>query len=130
MTSKSTFPKVFPCAFSDTPFVVQRLLGKKQQKLKKAAEKARDSVSKLNEMMKTVSASASELSLACREGLGAPAWPCRRALPSGSAVHTQLSSPTNLLFCRRSAATAHKWDFFPVRLPQNKMVFLHVYDTL
>ena len=118
------------CVFSDTPFAAQCLLEKKQEKLKKAAEKARDSVSKLNELMKTISASAGELSLTCSEGLGAPAWPCRGALPSGSAVHAQLTSPANLLLSHRSAATAHKWDFFPVHLPQNKMVLLHVYDTL
>lgn len=109
--------------FSDTPFPVQCLLGKKKQKkLKKAAEKARDSVLKLSELIKTISASAGELPLACSEDLGAAAWPCRG--------HTRLTAPTNLLLARRSAATAHKRDFFSVRLPQNEMVLLHVYDTL
>lgn len=80
--------------------------------------------------MKTISASAGELSLTRSEGLGAPPWPRRGALPSGSGVHTQLTSPASLLLAHRSAATAHKWDFFPLRLPQNEMVLLHVYDTL
>lgn len=42
----------------------------------------------------------------------------------------QLTSPDYLLLSCLSTVNAHKRDFFPVRLPQNKVVLLHVYDTL
>lgn len=38
--------------------------------------------------------------------------------------------PSYLLLSCLSTVSAHKRDLFPVRLPQNQVVLLHVYDTL
>lgn len=115
--------------FADIPLTVQRLPEKKQ-KLRKAYEKSRGSASKLNESSKTVSACAGELHLTCSQGLPAPVQPGCVALPASLDSPMQPCCTANLLLSHPSADAVHEWDFFPVRLPQNKMVLLHVYDTL
>lgn len=80
--------------------------------------------------MQTISAGAIDLSLTSSKGPGSSVWPCQGALPAGSGMHMQLACPGYLLLSCLSTVSAHKRDFLPVRLPQNQVVLLHVYDTL